>query len=60
MAGDTRLGSGRLRVSAVGGSLGARLADRVDTNRLSTAFTVLVLGVAVYTATRALPALAWP
>jgi len=42
-------------VSAVGGFLGARLADRVDTNRLSTAFTVLVVAVAVYTATRALP-----
>ena len=47
-------------VSAVGGSLGAKLADRVDSNRLSTAFTVLVLAVAVYTASRALPALAWP
>ncbi len=45
-------------VSAIGGVLGATLADRIDTNRLSTAFTVLVLGVAVYTAARALPALA--
>ena len=44
-------------VSALGGFLGARLADRIDTNRLSTAFTVLVLAVAVYTAARALPAL---
>lgn len=42
-------------VSAIGGFLGARLADRVDTNRLSTAFTVLA--VASYTAARALPAL---
>jgi uncharacterized membrane protein YfcA len=44
-------------VSAIGGFLGAKTADRVDTNRLSTAFTVLVLAVAVYTAARALPAL---
>ncbi len=44
-------------VAAVGGFLGARLADRVDTNRLTAAFTVLVLAVAVYTAARALPAL---
>lgn len=36
---------------------GAHLADRVDTNRLQGAFTVLVLGVASYTAIRALPAL---
>ena len=36
---------------------GARLADRVDTRRLQAAFTVLVLGVAVYTAAQALPAL---
>lgn len=44
-------------VSAIGGFLGAKLADRIDTDRLSTTFTVLVLGVAVYTAARALPAL---
>ena len=44
-------------VSAVGGFLGAKLADRIDTDRLSAAFTVLVLAVAVYTAARALPAL---
>lgn len=43
--------------SAVGGFLGARLAARTDTSRLSGAFTVLVLAVAVYTAARALPAL---
>ena len=42
--------------AAVGGALGARLADRSDHRRLSLAFTVLVLGVAVYTAVRALPA----
>lgn len=44
-------------VSVVGGFLGAKLADRIDTHRLSAAFTVLVLLVAVYTAARALPAL---
>ena len=43
--------------STAGGVAGARLADRIDTTALSTAFTVLVLGVAVYTATEALPAL---
>ena len=42
--------------SAVAGVLGARLADRCDNRRLSLAFTVLVLAVAVYTAVRALPA----
>ena len=44
-------------VSALGGLVGARLATRVDTARLTTGFTVLVLGVAAYTAVRALPAL---
>ncbi len=43
--------------SAVAGYAGARIADRTDTNKLSGAFTVLVLMVAVYTAVRALPAL---
>jgi len=43
--------------SAAGGFAGARLADRIDTSKLSTAFTVLVLGVATYTAAQALPAL---
>ena len=43
--------------SAVAGYAGARIADRTDTNKLSGAFTVLVLAVAVYTAVRALPAL---
>jgi uncharacterized membrane protein YfcA len=43
--------------SAVAAVAGARLADRVDTDWLRTAFTVLVLGVAVYTAAQALPAL---
>jgi len=43
--------------SAIGGFAGARLADHIDNSRLSTAFTVLVLGVALYTATQALPAL---
>ena len=44
-------------VSAVGGLLGARLAARTKTARLSTAFTTLVLAVALYTASQALPAL---
>jgi len=43
--------------SAVGGYGGALLADRTDTRKLSGAFTVLVLLVAVYTTVRALPAL---
>jgi uncharacterized protein len=43
--------------SVAGGLVGARLAARTDTARLFAAFTVLVLGVAVYTAARALPAL---
>jgi uncharacterized membrane protein YfcA len=43
--------------SVLGGLAGTRLAARTDTARLSAAFTVLVLGVAVYTAARALPAL---
>jgi uncharacterized membrane protein YfcA len=43
--------------STVGGIVGARLADRTDTPRLSVAFSVLVLAVAVYTAVQALPAL---
>ncbi|HET8560568.1 MAG TPA: sulfite exporter TauE/SafE family protein [Marmoricola sp.] len=42
--------------AAVGGFLGARLAARADTRRLMTAFTALVLAVAIYTAVRALPA----
>jgi uncharacterized membrane protein YfcA len=44
--------------SAAGGVVGARIAARADTRRLAGAFTVLVLAVAVYTAARALPALA--
>jgi len=43
--------------SAVGGFVGARMADRADTSRLSAAFTVLVLAVAGYTAIQAVPAL---
>lgn len=44
-------------VSALTAVAGARIADRLDTSRLQTAFTALVLGVAVYTAARALPTL---
>lgn len=36
---------------------GARLASRADTGRLTTAFTALVLAVAVYTGAQAVPAL---
>jgi len=43
--------------SATGGFLGARLALRTDTRRLSGAFTVLVLAVAGYTSIRAFPGL---
>jgi uncharacterized membrane protein YfcA len=43
--------------AALGGVAGARLALRADTHQLAIAFTVLVLGVAAWTATRALPAL---
>ncbi|HZJ04064.1 MAG TPA: TSUP family transporter [Nocardioidaceae bacterium] len=43
--------------SAVAAVAGAQLAERVDTNRLQGALTVLVLAVAVYTTTQALPAL---
>lgn len=42
--------------AATGGFVGARLAARTDTRRLMTAFTALVLAVAIYTAVRALPA----
>lgn len=43
--------------SALAAVAGAHLANRVDTHRLQGAFTVVVLGVAIYTAARALPAL---
>ncbi len=43
--------------SAVAAVAGARIADHVETRRLSVAFTVLVLAVGGYTASRALPAL---
>ncbi|MBD3926585.1 sulfite exporter TauE/SafE family protein [Nocardioides cavernae] len=47
-----------LTITAVAGSvLGARLAARTDTTRLSAAFTGLVLTVAAYVAVQALPAL---
>ncbi len=43
--------------SAVAAIVGAKLAARIDTDRLSLAFTGLVLVVAVYTAFQAVPAL---
>ena len=44
-------------VSALAAVAGAAVADRLDTRRLTAAFTVLVLAVAGYTTTQALPAL---
>ena len=43
--------------AALAAVVGTRIADRVDTRRLSAAFTALVLAVAAYTAVQALPAL---
>jgi len=43
--------------AAIGAVIGARIADRADTRRLSSAFTALVLAVAAFTAAQALPAL---
>ena len=43
--------------SAAAAVAGARLADRVETDRLQAVFAVLVLGVALYTAAQAVPAL---
>ena len=43
--------------AVVGGYLGARASARVDTSKLQTAFTFLLLAVAGYTAWQALPAL---
>jgi len=45
--------------AAIAGALaGGRPAGRVSPQRLSTAFTVLVIGVGVYTLGRSLPVLA--
>ena len=44
--------------AAVGAVVGAMLADRVAARRLRSAFTTVVVGVGVYTAVQALPALA--
>lgn len=49
---------GLLTIAAViGGWLGARIAARVETNRLQSAFTLLLIAVAAYTAAQAVPAL---
>jgi len=49
---------GLLTVAAViGGWLGARVAARVETDRLQPAFTLLLIAVAAYTAAQAVPAL---
>ena len=44
--------------AAVGGLAGTTLANRIDARRLSSAFITVVIGVGVYTAIRAVPALA--
>ncbi len=44
--------------AAVAAVAGTRLADRIDATKLQAAFTTLVLGVAVWTASQALPAFA--
>jgi uncharacterized membrane protein YfcA len=44
--------------SVAGGLLGARVAARVDTSHLAAAFTALVVGVALFASSQALPALA--
>ena len=54
---DWTLVLGLTVASTLASVAGARLATRLPARRLSTAFTVLVLAVAVYTAARALPAL---
>ena len=43
--------------AAVGGLVGATLANRIAARRLSSAFTTVVVGVGVYTALRTVPAL---
>lgn len=43
--------------STVGAVAGAQLVNRVDTNRLQGAYTILILAVAFFTTTQALPAL---
>jgi uncharacterized membrane protein YfcA len=51
--------TGVFAAAAIGGALaGGRLAGRAGPQRLSTAFTILVAGVAVYTLARSLPSLA--
>jgi hypothetical protein len=44
-------------VAVLGGWTGARLSARLDTTKLQTAFTVLLVLVAGYTAWQAVPAL---
>ncbi len=43
--------------SSIAAVVGIRVAGRMNADRLQAAFTVLVLGVAIYTAARAIPAL---
>ena len=44
-------------VSVAAAMAGTRIADRIEASRLSAAFVLLVLGVATYTAVRAVSAL---
>ena len=57
VAPDWRLVAALTLTSVAGSVVGARLAARADTARLSAAFTGLVLAVAAYVAAQALPAL---
>lgn len=54
---DWALVAGLTVAAAVGAIAGTRLADRIDTDKLSKASALLVLGVGVYTASQAVPAL---
>ena len=55
---NRRLADERKKIVRDGPKLtGAKLAARADTSKLQTAFTALLVLVAIYTAARALPAL---
>ena len=55
---DWNVGLVLTAAAAIGGLAGATLANRIDARRLGSAFTAVVIGVGVYTAIRAVPALA--
>ena len=52
----TRLGNAAV-AALVGAFAGNRIASRVEASRLTTAFTVLLVAVAVYSLCRSLPGL---